>query len=86
MHFGVGLGAVVRLQPHQVAAPAAAATQAQHGGLVEALARRQVVGATPVELPIGQAMANVQRVPLKQETIAHGDHLFAERQVDTVLA
>ncbi|MNM83182.1 hypothetical protein D3C81_952320 [compost metagenome] len=86
VQFGVGLGAVVRLQPHQVAAPAAAAAQAQYGGLVEALARRQVVGAAPVELPIGKAMANVQRVTLKQKTIAHGDHLFAERQVDTVLA
>ena len=85
VHFGLGLGAVVRFQPHQVAAPAFLATQTQHGGLVEGFARGQPVGASTVELAVGQAFAQVERVAINQEAVTDHDVLAAEGQVHAVL-
>ncbi|MCY1349602.1 hypothetical protein D9M69_358030 [compost metagenome] len=86
VHLGLGLGAVVGFQPHQVAAPAFLAAEAQHGGLVEVLARRQVVAAATVELAVGEAVAEVQGVAVDQETVADHDVLAAEGEVHAVLA
>ncbi|MNO96631.1 hypothetical protein D3C76_883080 [compost metagenome] len=84
VHFGHGLGAVVGFEPHQVTAPAFLAADAQHRGFIESLARGQPVGATAVELAVGQAFAQVQRIAVNQETVADYDVLAAERQVDAV--
>ncbi|MCY1418046.1 hypothetical protein D9M71_335920 [compost metagenome] len=86
VHFGLGLGAVVGFEPHQVAAPAFLAAQTQYGGFVEGLACRQVVGAAPVEFAVGQAFAHVQRVAVDQETVTDHNVLATEGQVDAVTA
>ncbi|MCY1425146.1 hypothetical protein D9M71_409280 [compost metagenome] len=86
VELGPGLGAVVRLQPHQVAAPAFLAAEAQHGGLVEVLACRQVVAAATIELAVGDTGAEVQRIAVDQETVADHDVLPAEGDVHTVFA
>ncbi|MNN33255.1 hypothetical protein D3C81_1470070 [compost metagenome] len=62
------------------------APQAQHGGLVKGFARGQVVGAAAVELAIGQAFTEVERIALDQETVADADVLATEREVDAILA
>lgn len=85
IHLGHGLGAVVRFQPHQVATPTFLATNAQHGRLVERLARRQPVSASAVEFAVGQPVAQVERVTINQEAITDHDVLTAEGQVDAIL-
>ncbi len=85
-HFGIGLGAVVGLDPHQAAVYAFLAAQAQHGGLVEGMTGRQVIGAAAVELTVGHAFAQVQTIVIDDETIAEGNDLATVGQVDAVLA
>ena len=86
IQLGLGLRAVIGLQPHQVATPALLATQAQHSGLVEGLARRQVVASPAVEFTIVQALADVQCITVDQEAIADHDVLSAEGNIHAVLS
>src|SRR3989338_644484 len=86
IQLGLGLGTIIGFQPHKVAAPALLTAQTQHCGLVERLARGQVVGAATIEFAISQAIADVQRIAVDQETVADHNVLPTEGEIHAVLA
>ncbi|MCY1439551.1 hypothetical protein D9M71_557910 [compost metagenome] len=83
---GVGLVVVVGLQPHQIAAPALFAAQAQHGGAVEGLACGQVIGTAAVKVGAEVDLAEVHRVALDQEAVTQGHYLAAAGNVHAIFA
>ncbi|MNY53855.1 hypothetical protein D3C86_1896530 [compost metagenome] len=85
-HFGVGLGAIVGLDPHHAAVYSVLASQAHNGSLIECMASSQVIGPSAIELAVGRSLAKIQAVVVDDETVAQRNDLASKGQVNAILA